>query len=183
MPTSPTATRNDHRTAYQDDEALRELYAGHARAVRAYVRRFTTDARADDIVQETFIRAWRHLAKLESDERPVRPWLLQVARHLLTDAVRGDRCRPVTVEAENAAATVGVDGGLDRVLDRQVLLPALKRLPPAQLVVLVESWLYGASLDVAAQRLGIPPGTARSRLHYALRALRVELSAQDAVAS
>jgi RNA polymerase sigma-70 factor (ECF subfamily) len=184
MLTSPTPTGHDHRPSRNgEDEALRELYAGHARAVRSYARRYTTDARADDIVQETFIRAWRHLAKLETDDRPVRPWLLHVARHLLTDAARGDRCRPVTVEADLAAATIGVDGGLDRVLDQQVLLPALKRLPPAQLVVLLESWLYGTSLDAAAQRLGIPAGTARSRLHYALRALRVELSTQDAVAS
>jgi RNA polymerase sigma-70 factor (ECF subfamily) len=64
-----------------------------------------------------------------------------------------------------------------------VLLHALKRLPPRQLVVLVESLFYGASLDAAAQRLGIPAGTARSRMHYALRSLRHELSAQDALAS
>jgi RNA polymerase sigma-70 factor (ECF subfamily) len=182
MLTSPATNPRDRRTSHEDDEALRDLYAGHAPAVRTYVLRFTTDARADDIVQETFIRAWQHLAKLQSDDRPVRPWLIRVARHLLTDAARSDRCRPVTVDGDHVE-TFGVDGGLDRVLDQQVLLPALKRLPPGQLLVLLESWLYGASLDSAAQRLGIPPGTARSRLHYALRALRHELSAQDAFAS
>ncbi|MDX6207492.1 MAG: polymerase sigma-70 factor, subfamily [Frankiales bacterium] len=182
MLTSPATASYDRRASHEDDEALRQLYAGHAPAIRAYALRFTTDARADDIVQETFIRAWRHLAKLQSDDRPVRPWLIRVARHLLTDAARSDRCRPVTADGDEFAA-IGVDGGLDRVLDQQVLLPALRRLPPGQLLVLLESWLYGASLDLAAQRLGIPPGTARSRLHYALRALRHELSAQDALAS
>jgi RNA polymerase sigma-70 factor (ECF subfamily) len=171
----PTSTR-------ADDDALRQLYAGNATAVRAYIRRFTSDAQADDIVQETFIRAWRHLDKLNSDPRPVRPWLIHVARHLLTDAARHDRRRPASVNGDRVAA-IGVDGGIDRVLDQQVLVHALRQLPPQQLAVVVESWCYGATLDAAAQQLGIPAGTARSRMHYALRALREQLSSRAAVAS
>jgi RNA polymerase sigma-70 factor (ECF subfamily) len=169
-------------TTLDADAALRRLYAGNAAALRAYVRRYTTDAQADDIVQETFIRAWRHLDRLERDDRPVRPWLIQVARHLLTDAARHDRRRPPTVADEHAAATVGVDGGLDRVLDQQVLQQAIKRLPPRQLSVFIESWVCGASLDAVAERLGIPPGTARSRMHYALRILRAQLAPTEQVA-
>jgi len=165
-----------------DDAALRQIYAANAAPLRAYVRRFTTDAQADDIVQETFIRAWRHLERLRTDDRPVRPWLIQVARHLLTDAARHDRRRPMTVPDTTSAATVGVDGGLDRVLDQQVLLQALRRLPPGQLAVLIESWVYGASLDAAAEHLRIPAGTARSRMHYALRALREHLASTERAA-
>jgi DNA-directed RNA polymerase specialized sigma24 family protein len=57
---------------------------------------------ADDIVQERFIRAWRHLPELSSRDFPVRPWLFRVARNLLTDAGRAARSRPVTVRAQAA---------------------------------------------------------------------------------
>jgi RNA polymerase sigma-70 factor (ECF subfamily) len=166
-------------TATHDDDLLRRLYAENSAALRAFVRRYTSEAQADDIVQETFIRAWRHLNRLESDERSVRPWLFIVARHLLTDAVRHDRRRPPTLSDEEAMATVGVDGGLDRVLDQQVLSQALGQLPPGQRAVLVESWIHGASLHTVATNLGIPPGTARSRMYYALRKLREQLDPAD----
>jgi RNA polymerase sigma-70 factor (ECF subfamily) len=182
LTTTPSPTGYLDRSSTSDDEALRQMYTDNAPALRAYVRRFTTDAQADDIVQETFIRAWRHLDRLQSDSRPVRPWLIRVARHLLTDAARHDQRRPATVQDEATAATVGVDGGLDRVLDQQVLLQALKQLPAGQLAVLVESWVYGASLDAVADHLGIPTGTARSRKHYALRALRGQLASTERVA-
>jgi len=177
---SPPVPRTD--TA-PDDQLLRQLYAENAAPLRSYVRRFTTEAEADDIVQETFIRAWRHLDRLRADGRPLRPWLLRVARHLLSDAARRSRRRPATVPVEVTAATMGVDGGLDRVLDQQVLSAALRRLPAGQLAVLVESWVLGASLDTAARHLGIPAGTARSRLHYARHALRGHLAATERVAS
>ena len=69
------------------DAEIRQLYARHAVALRGYVGRFCPDkASADDIVQETFIRAWRHLPQLSSGDFPVRPWLSRVARNLLIDA-------------------------------------------------------------------------------------------------
>jgi len=182
-----TATRDPSGrpapAAARDDRVLHQLYADNAAPLRSYVRRFTTDAEADDIVQETFIRAWRHLDRLQQDDRPLRPWLIRVARHLLADAARRDRRRPITVSIEVTTATVGVDGGLDRVLDQQVLAAALRQLPVAQLAVLVEAWLHDASLDTAAEHLGIPAGTARSRLHYARRALRGHLASTERKAS
>jgi RNA polymerase sigma-70 factor, ECF subfamily len=102
------------------DAAVRQLYSLHATALHSYVQRFCPDrASADDIVQETFIRAWRHLPQLVADDRPVRPWLFRVARNLLTDANRAARSRPVTVQAE-PADDARDDAGLDQVLDRQL---------------------------------------------------------------
>ena len=70
--------------------------------------RFCRDsAAADDIVQETFIRAWRHLPQLRADDRPIRPWLFHVARNLATDAERAARARPVSVALEAGAAGPG----------------------------------------------------------------------------
>jgi RNA polymerase sigma-70 factor (ECF subfamily) len=161
------------------DDAIRQIYSHHAGALHAYVRRFSPDpASAEDIVQETFIRAWRHLPQLTADGRPIRPWLFRVARNLLTDADRAARSRPVTVPA-SSAQDLGNDSGLGQILDRQLVCGALEHLSPAHRTVLVETFYRGGSTATVARQLGIPNGTARSRLHYALDALRRNLQDQD----
>jgi RNA polymerase sigma-70 factor (ECF subfamily) len=164
------------------DAAIRELYSCHAKALHGYVEKFCPDrAAADDIVQETFIRAWRHLPQLSADDRPIRPWLFRVARNLLTDADRAARSRPMAIQAE-PAEEAGTDSGLGQVLDRQLVYAALGHLSPAHRTVLVETFYHGASLATVAKQLGIPHGTARSRLHYALHALRQHLQDNDQIA-
>src|ERR1700728_4743476 len=179
-----TANTDAHRGKLDGDcdAALRELYSHHAKALHGYVGKFCPDrASAEDIVQETFIRAWRHLPQLSADDRPVRPWLFRVARNLLTDASRAARARPVTVQAQPAEDAL-TDAGLDQILDRQLVAAALQHLSPAHQTVLVETFYYGATMTAVARQLGIPHGTARSRLHYALHALRQELQEHDAIA-
>ena len=179
------ATQNAARdeSARDADAAVRQLYARHAGALHRYVERFCPDrASADDIVQETFIRAWRHLPQLSADGRPVRPWLFRVARNLLIDADRAARSRPATVQAEPAEEGRD-DTGLEQVLDRQLVAGALRQLTPAHRAVLVEIFYGGDSLTRAARQLGIPHGTARSRLHYALQALRHQLEDHQAAES
>jgi RNA polymerase sigma-70 factor, ECF subfamily len=165
------------------DAAVRQLYSLHAEALHGYVERFCPDrASADDIVQETFIRAWRHLAQLYTDDRPIRPWLFRVARNLLTDADRAARARPVTVQAQ-PAEDARDDTGLDQILDRELVAVALQHLSPAHRRVLVETFYCGGTTATVARQLGIPHGTARSRLHYALQALRQQLQDRDATAA
>ena len=173
VPTNAHAPRSD--LLEDADDAIRQLYSHHAKALHGYVRRFCPDeASADDIVQETFIRAWRHLPQLHAGGRPTRPWLFRVARNLLTDADRAARSRPVTVSV-SSASDLGDDSGLGQVLDRQLVVDALQQLSPAHRTVLVETFYRGGSTTAVARRLGIPGGTARSRLHYALHALREHL--------
>ena len=165
------------------DVVIRELYSHYAKALHGYVEQFCPDrASADDIVQETFIRAWRHLPQLSADDRPVRPWLYRVARNLLIDANRAARVRPLTVQ-EQAAGEVGTDSGLEEILDRQLVSAALQHLSPAHQTVLVETFYRGGTMATVARELGIPHGTARSRLHYALDALRKQLQQNDAIAA
>jgi RNA polymerase sigma-70 factor, ECF subfamily len=176
--------REASRTDVLDDadDALRQLYAQHAKALHSFVWRFCLDrASADDIVQETFIRAWQHLPRLRADSRPIRPWLFRVARNLLTDADRAAQSRPVTVPASSAEEP-GDDSGLGQILDRQLVCDALQHLSPAHRTVLVETFYQGASTATVARQLGIPDGTARSRLHYALHALRRQLQDRDIAA-
>src|SRR5215213_4390429 len=79
------------------EQALRDLYRDHATALLRYARWFCDDpAAAEDAVQETFLRAWRHLPRLLADGRPLRPWLRQVLRNVLTDAARLARNRPTS---------------------------------------------------------------------------------------
>ncbi|HEY1643506.1 MAG TPA: sigma-70 family RNA polymerase sigma factor [Streptosporangiaceae bacterium] len=176
-----TPDRGTRPTADADaDAAIRQLYGRHASALRRYVARYCADrATADDIVQETFIRAWRHLPRLSADDRPVRPWLFRVARNLLIDADRAARVRPA-VTGSPPAEDGRPDAGLDQVLDRELMAAALQRLSPAHQAMLVETFYRDASLAGAARTLGIPPGTARSRLHYALQALRRQLDQASA---
>jgi RNA polymerase sigma-70 factor, ECF subfamily len=180
MSTITTASRGE--LPADADAAIRELYSCHAKALHGYVQRFCPDrASADDIVQETLIRAWRNLPQLTTDDRPVRPWLFRVARNLLTDADRAARARPVTAPAE-PPDVAGDDAGLDQILDRQLVADALQRLSPAHRTMLVETFYHDRTLATVARQLGIPDGTARSRLHYALHALRRQIQQCEAVA-
>jgi RNA polymerase sigma-70 factor, ECF subfamily len=162
------------------DAVIRQLYSLYAKALHGYVEQFCPDrASADDIVQETFIRAWRNLPRLSADDRPIRPWLFRVARNLLIDASRAARTRPMTVPGP--AGEVGTDAGMEEILDRQLVSAALQHLSPAHQAVLVETFYRGGTMATVARELGIPHGTARSRLHYALDALRKELQEHDAI--
>jgi RNA polymerase sigma-70 factor, ECF subfamily len=179
---SAITTDRDCQLPADADAAIRRLYCHHADALHVYVARFCPDhANADDIVQETFIRAWRHLPRLSADDRPIRPWLFRVARNLLIDADRAARARPVLSPAwpDEDGQT---DSGLNQVLDRELVSAALQRLTPAHQAVLVETFYNDASMAGVARKLGIPHGTARSRLHYALQALRQQLADSDAIA-
>ncbi len=110
----------------------------------------------------------------------MRPWLYRVARNLLIDADRAARSRPITVRAQ-AAEEGRDDTGLDRVLDQQIVADALHQLSPAHRAVLVETFYGGRTLAKVARQLGIPASTARSRLHYALQALRRQLEDREAI--
>jgi RNA polymerase sigma-70 factor, ECF subfamily len=167
-----------HPRATASGEALRDLYRDHATALLRYARWFTDDAAAaEDAVQETFLRAWRHLPRLLADGRPLRPWLRQVLRRVLIDADRTARAQRETLH--DAVPVEGeVDGGYESLLDRGVLAVMLRELSPAHREVLVETFYRDAPAERVAARLGIPTGTVRSRLHYALRAVRVHLEEQ-----
>ena len=157
------------------DTALRELYRDHATALLRYAQWFTDDRpAAEDAVQETFLRAWRHLPRLLADGRPLRPWLRRVLRHVMIDEGRLARVHRETLH--DAPPVEGaVDGGFESLLDRAVLADALRALSPAHREVLVDVFYRDATAERVAARLGVPAGTVRSRLHYALRAVRRRL--------
>ncbi|MCU1668914.1 MAG: polymerase sigma factor [Blastococcus sp.] len=175
-PATASASPSPSGGAAVPEEALRGLYRDHAAALLAFAQRYTRDRmEAEDAVQETFVRAWRHLPDLLADDRPLRPWLRKVLRRVLIDAARVTRAHPVQL-TDDPGADREVDGGYDALVDRSLLAEAIGHLSPAHRQVLVESYYRDVPAERIATALGIPVGTVRSRLHYALLALRRQLS-------
>jgi RNA polymerase sigma-70 factor (ECF subfamily) len=145
MLTEPRRVDPPVRSASDADDALRDLYAEHGQALLAYAERFTADrGRAEDIVQETFLRAWRQLPGLLDDERPVRAWLLRVARRLLIDGARAAQARPALAE-HNQSTEPADDGGLSQLLDQTILIDAMQQLSPAHQQIVVETFFLGTA--------------------------------------
>ena len=157
------------------DEALvRALYTEHAGPLLRYALHLTSGdrQRAEDIVEETLLRAWLHPEAIS--ERPARPWLFAVARNLAVDAYRARRARPHEV-GEGALELVAAPDEADRALESWAVADALRSLRPEHRGVLLETYYRGRSVAEAAAVLGIPAGTVKSRTFYALRALKLEL--------
>ncbi|WP_440899420.1 sigma-70 family RNA polymerase sigma factor [Actinosynnema sp.] len=160
------------RETAADEALIRTLYEEHGRALLAYATRLTGDrAAAEDVVQETLVRAWRHPEALVNGKGSVRGWWLTVARNISTDRVRARAARPQEVAESPGAAAVARDHA-EAVVDSVVVLEALHQLSSDHRDVLLEIYFRGRSVTEAAEALGVPPGTVKSRSHYALRALR-----------
>ncbi|NEK58987.1 sigma-70 family RNA polymerase sigma factor [Geodermatophilus sabuli] len=156
---------------------LRALYDAHAAALLGYAVRLCAGdrARAEDVVQETLVRAWRHLDQLDPDAAPVRPWLFTVAHRVAIDAHRARRARPPEVPDTGLASVPALDE-LSVALDRIVVTDALGSLSAEHRAVIVETYYRGRTVGEAAATLGVPVGTVKSRCYYALRALKLALA-------
>lgn len=159
-----------------DERLVRSLYAEHGPALMGYARRLAGGdrQRAEDIVQETILRAWQHPQAFEPEgHRSVRAWLFTVARNIAIDGARARAARPPEVSELPGWEPAGVDSGLDRVLLAMEVADALDSLSQQHRDVIVALYYYDRSVTEASEELGIPPGTVKSRCYYALRALRV----------
>lgn len=173
VPTVLTRTPSDERA-----NRMRELLEQHRGPVYRFLLGLSYGDRhtAEDLTQETFLRAWRTIDSLHTDISTVRPWLFTVARRVAIDAARARRARPpeVTMIDDGVATTVD---DTDRVLIRQLVHQALATLSRDHYQVLFDVYFRGLSAKETAQRLGIPEGTVKSRVHHALRGLRAALDA------
>jgi RNA polymerase sigma-70 factor (ECF subfamily) len=168
MPSSRIRPRRE----VADEALVRSLFEEHGRAMLGYATQLTRDrAAAEDVVQEALVRAWRHPDSLVNGKGSVRGWLLTVVRNIVTDQIRARNARAIEVREGPADAAVE-DDHAERVVTSMVVMDALSRLSTEHRAVLEQVYLLGRTVAEAADALGIPPGTVKSRTYYALRALR-----------
>ncbi|MER8069080.1 sigma-70 family RNA polymerase sigma factor [Streptomyces sp. NPDC094034] len=162
------------------ERAMRTLHDEQAGALYAYVVRLLNGDRykAEDVVQETLLRCWR--TQDLTDGRQLRPWLFRVARNLVVDEFRMRKTRPQEVNGniwldDLLASSDDVDWLLSSLLLRE----AFKKLSPNHREALYETYFSGRSMRETGLLLGIPAGTVKSRVHHALRALRLAMEVAE----
>ncbi|MGD1223494.1 MULTISPECIES: sigma-70 family RNA polymerase sigma factor [Streptomyces] len=172
-------------SAQQDcwgSEFLRALYARQGPPLFRHVLRLLNGdhQRAEDIVQETFLRAWQHREELTAESAA--PWLHTVAHHLVVSAYRRRAARPQESLLGDELPTDEGQDDIERALESWHMIDALRALSPEHRAVLVHVYYLRRSVAEAAEHLGVPRGTVKSRCYYALRALRAVLEERGVTA-
>jgi RNA polymerase sigma factor (sigma-70 family) len=173
-----------------DETLLAAMGAGDADAAAAFVRRFQSRIYglaltmlrdpdvAEDVAQDTFVRAWRHASTYDARRGRVPTWLLTIARNVALDRARSRPVTPldpdvVTAELDRA----GPDDGLD-VGDRDRLRGAIAELPDDQRRALVLAMYAGRTAREIAELDGVPLGTVKTRIRAAMSKLRTTLGVE-----
>lgn len=184
-----------HVCAVTDEALLAGLASGDPDAAAGFVRRFQSrvyglamtilgDAGiAEDVAQETFVRAWRHANAYDARRGPVSAWLLTIARNLALDRARLKRSQPVDptflaarLQREESAATF--DDAIT-IAERERLRVMLIALPPAQRRALVLATYFGRTAKEISELDGTPLGTVKTRIRDGLLKLRTRLEVED----
>lgn len=162
-----------------DPDAVRALYREYGGAVLTVARSIVHDHElAADVVQQTFVKAWRASATFDRD-RQVAPWLYSIARHTAIDALRAE-ARP-TRGGHQPEVDVQVDGeSLEQVWERFEVRRAIDALPPDEREVVRRSHLLGHTHEQIAEQLGVPIGTVKSRSGRAHKRLAAALAHLEA---
>lgn len=156
-----------------DEDGLHAAFVAHGGELFGFARRSLGDAgAAEEVVQETFVRAWRARERFDPSLGTLRTWLFTIARRLVIDHARARALRqadPLPEEVRLEADDV------ERAMLGWQVEEALRRLRPEHRQVLVETYYRARPGREVAEELGIPEGTVRSRLFYALQSLRLIL--------
>jgi len=131
---------------------------------------------AEDLLQETLLRAWQHPEVIGDTERSARAWLFTVARNMIIDDRRSARYRNVVASTDvEGAPEQSTPDEVNAALDRLLIADAMTQLSAEHRAVVERSYYRGWTTAQIAADLDIAEGTVKSRLHYALRALRLTL--------
>jgi RNA polymerase sigma-70 factor, ECF subfamily len=160
---------------------LRAVHDAHGQALMRYVLRLTNgDTQfAEDVVQESLLRLWKKPDILEQPSESARAWLFTVARNIVIDDRRSSRYSrefsTETLPERNLADAI------DPTVDKMVLSDALKSLSKEHRTAIVRVYFLCQTIADVAEHEQIAEGTVKSRLHYALKALRTELQERGVV--
>ena len=167
------------RIVDRDESAVEDLYARYSRPLYSLAYRVTGAERfAQDVVQEVFIAVWKDAARFDSSRGAVGPWLFSLARHKAIDLVRREanvRKRTADVDLEFEVAADDVDREAWLNLRRDRVREAVGTLTETQRTALELAFFGGLTHIEVAERLGIPLGTAKTRIRTALLKLREAL--------
>jgi RNA polymerase sigma factor (sigma-70 family) len=161
-----------------DDAVITALYRRYREPLMVFVVRLTGGDRdhAEDVVQETMVRAWRESGRLDLREASLMPWLTTVAKRIVIDDHRRRRARPAEEGDARLADIATAEDDTADALRRLMVADAMRELSPLHRQILNETILRDRTVNQAAEVLGIPVGTVKSRVYYALRALEVVLA-------
>jgi RNA polymerase sigma-70 factor (ECF subfamily) len=161
-----------------DREAFAILARSHGDRLMAIAQRILRDVgRAEDAVQQTLVIAWRELPGLRDPDR-FDAWI----QRLLVNASYAEARRSRDWNANVRILPIDGPAGPDETLSLEVhdrIERGFRRLAPDQRAILVFTHYLGLTPTEIAERLGIPVGTANSRLHYAHRAMRAAIEADE----
>ena len=170
-----------------DNTLVQAAREGDAGAIEALVRRYQVrifnhariltcdDGEAEDLAQETFIRAFRGLKRFRG-ESSFKNWLYRIATNVAIDALRRQRETTDVDEIQLASPDTGPEARVEEQERSRIVQEAVLALPPASRAVLVLREYEGLSYREIADTLDIPIGTVMSRLNYARNRLRKSLA-------
>jgi len=159
-----------------DQAAFVDLISPRADRLYAIAQRILRDVdRAEDALQDALVIAWRDLRGLRDPDR-FDAWLQRVLVRVCIEQAQRERRRTVNLRVLPVEGPAAPDELLT-LADRDQLERGFRRLEPEQRAILVLHHFAGYAPSEIAETLGIPAGTARSRLHHAHRAMRAALEA------
>jgi RNA polymerase sigma-70 factor (ECF subfamily) len=155
-----------------DMDAFGELVTTQSASVYRLARAYVGDAGAPDLVQDVFVAAWRALPGLR-EPAVFGPWLYRIAVNRCRSEVRGARrVREIPMDEMTADRMADPADGLGAVEARAIVGPAFRQLVDDHRAVIALHYAAGLSIRECGEVLGVPEGTAKSRLNAALEALR-----------
>ena len=172
-PLQATSTPSAPAEAAPEIGGLYDLYAAE---LFRYCHRILQDrARAEEAVQDTFVRAWKHAGQWDQQIGSRRTWLFSIAHNVCIDAIRARNARPPLSTTEAAEPAVAGEATLEAAMDGWLVEEALRRIRDDQRNAIVETYIRGRSYGEVAAATGVNEATLRSRVFYGLKALRVAL--------
>jgi RNA polymerase sigma-70 factor (ECF subfamily) len=160
-----------------DERAATELVARHAQALSRFAASFGATDEIDDLVQDTFVRAFQSLDGFRGDSS-FRTWLFTIERRLLLDRRRAEKRRPSRVEVQEGDAATEYDA-LDAIVAGEAAVrvrEAMRRLSPTQREVFALRVAQGLSYKEIAELVGTTEGAARVHYHNAMRAVKEQIN-------
>jgi RNA polymerase sigma-70 factor (ECF subfamily) len=177
--TEPSDERLAVLSEQGNQEAVSELVRRHSPGLYGFIQRYRPDRDdADDLLQETWIRALANLDKFDPNKR-FSTWLFQIALNLCRDLARRDQARWRVRKGMQESQRGRTGATVEEKVDAMKAARTIETLPPQQKEVLLLRYYQGFSEGEASEILGCPRGTVKSRLHQAVKTLRVKLGTTE----